>query len=201
MRFIVLPRTEPKLFERHDGENRMVTIAALPDPIDGLICPVRLLLAHALRIGACSATCFADIPRLIRASRCNVLPWAHPDWPILVGFIVRFILLLVDHVVRLRILICLSLLVLFGFILRFILLAVDSVVLLRILICLLFLILFDLLRLWVLLVLFDAVVLLRFLLYVFFDCVRGSWHCWPRFGAMLVILLFLLCVFLSCARG
>jgi len=72
-----------KALDRQDDHNQLVTISALPDPTDSVICPVRLLLTHALRAGVCQATTFSDVVRLIECSPRKTLSWLHPKWPVL----------------------------------------------------------------------------------------------------------------------
>ena len=59
---------------RSNDMSRWCTTALLADPADCLICPVRLLLDHALRIGACMALTYNEIIDSIRGNRQKTLP-------------------------------------------------------------------------------------------------------------------------------
>ncbi|KAL8796625.1 MAG: hypothetical protein Q9195_001015 [Heterodermia aff. obscurata] len=69
-----------------DSTSRLVSLSALTNDEDAVICPIRLLLVHALRIGnVLNAANYADVIRNIRRGRSMTLPWAHPEWPVLCG--------------------------------------------------------------------------------------------------------------------
>lgn len=72
-----------KALDRHDDVNRLLVIGSLPDPADSVVCVVRLLLAHAMRIGACVAKNYDHLVHLVRTDPQKTLPWAHPQWPLL----------------------------------------------------------------------------------------------------------------------
>ena len=70
-------------FCRDNSINTNHRYDALVDPSNSLLCPIRLILTHALRIGAIAATSFEGVMGLIRANRTKTLPWTHPEWPLL----------------------------------------------------------------------------------------------------------------------
>ena len=56
------------MFHRKNDNNRTVTLTTLSDPADVYVCPVRLLLAHAMRQKVCNAQTFDQVIQLIRSN-------------------------------------------------------------------------------------------------------------------------------------
>jgi len=62
--------------------NRKVLLEELPGASTNTICPLRLLLVYALRVGAVAATSYDALLDEVRGRRDGRLPWAHPEWPV-----------------------------------------------------------------------------------------------------------------------
>ncbi|KAJ9636756.1 hypothetical protein H2199_007750 [Coniosporium tulheliwenetii] len=87
------PSATPKLVAKFDllyekGKNdastsRSVRIDAGEDPTLGVMCPVKLLLAHAMRIGAVASTTFEDLVAGARRQPDFAVVWTQPSWPVI----------------------------------------------------------------------------------------------------------------------
>ena len=83
-----------------DDKNRTVTLTALSDPADSYVCPVRLLLIHAMRQGVCNASNFDQVLQLIRSNPLGRLIWSHPTWPVMCAVIKKGAGLIVTKVAQ-----------------------------------------------------------------------------------------------------
>ncbi|KAJ9666874.1 hypothetical protein H2201_003008 [Coniosporium apollinis] len=63
--------------------SRSVRIDAGEDPTLGVMCPVKLLLAHAMRIGAVASTTFEDLVAGARRQPDFAVVWTQPSWPVI----------------------------------------------------------------------------------------------------------------------
>ena len=71
-----------KVLDRSDDKNPIVNICALRAE-DAPICPVRLLLSHALRLGnILGVKTYSDIVRVSSIGNSKALTWANPEWPL-----------------------------------------------------------------------------------------------------------------------
>ncbi|KAL8714074.1 MAG: hypothetical protein Q9225_006626 [Loekoesia sp. 1 TL-2023] len=70
---------------KQDDQNTVYILHALQDPQDNVVCPVKMLLAHAMRIGALREQTYASVLGAIRGSPQRRLAWAHGEWPVICG--------------------------------------------------------------------------------------------------------------------
>lgn len=72
---------------RGNGQhNRKVKLEALKDAANNIICPVRLLLIVALRLGGVQAVTIDEVLRKAAARNDKTVQWVHPKRPVLCAF-------------------------------------------------------------------------------------------------------------------
>jgi hypothetical protein len=72
---------------RGNGQhNRRVKLEALKDAANNIICPVRLLLIVALRLGGVHAITIDEVLRKAAARNDKTVQWVHPKRPVLCAF-------------------------------------------------------------------------------------------------------------------
>ncbi|UPX16703.1 uncharacterized protein EKO05_0007091 [Ascochyta rabiei] len=60
-------------------KNRIVLLKALPSPRDSLVCPIKLLLALALRLGNVPETCIEDLIKNTARRKNRTVLWSFPE--------------------------------------------------------------------------------------------------------------------------
>ncbi|KAK7897406.1 hypothetical protein LTR67_005295 [Exophiala xenobiotica] len=68
--------------ESHN-DDKILFLKPTPGATDSCICPIKLLLAHALRNGLCHGTTIGAVIASGLARDDNIIPWKHPDYPVL----------------------------------------------------------------------------------------------------------------------